>query len=157
MPLRAALPAKRQSPPEARGRGEITGRDTHLHPDRLGGVCVEWAREGRQTEEAEADRRGRRVSEQDGEGLRGRDRQTASQTGSGEAEKDGRGQRKTLDQGEEQKPSEGSEMLRNGGRGLDTEGGAGTRREGAGHRGSGRDTEGGAGTRRKGPGHGGRG
>ena len=48
-------------------------------------------------------------------------------------------------------------MLRNGGRGLDTEGGAGTRREGAGHRGSGRDTEGGAGTRREGPGHGGRG
>lgn len=106
--------AKGRVSPGGKGEGgEITGRDTHLHPDRLGGCVWEWA-EGRQTEEAEADRRGgESVSKMErGPEERQTDSESDGEQGSRERWK---GQRKALDQGEE-KPSEGREMLRNGGR-----------------------------------------
>lgn len=74
--------AREKAVSRRQGGEERSREETHTSTQTdLRGVCVEWAREGRQTDEAEADRWGRRVSEQDGEGPRGRDRQTASQTG----------------------------------------------------------------------------
>lgn len=72
---------ERQSPLKANeGKGETTERDTTYTQTDMG-ECVQWACEGRQTEEAEEDRWGRQVRQRGWKGIdrqtgRGRGRQT---------------------------------------------------------------------------------
>lgn len=73
------MPGERQSPPKAnKGGKEGSQKETRTYTQTDTGECVEWACEGRQTEEAE-DRWGRQVSERGREGQKGIDRQTDGQ------------------------------------------------------------------------------
>ena len=56
---------KAESPEGKPGGKERSQKETytHTHTQTDMGVCVEWASEGRQTEEAEGDRWGRQVGE----------------------------------------------------------------------------------------------
>ena len=74
---------KAESPEGKQGGKEGSRKEKRTYTQTDMGECVEWACEGRQTEEAEEDRRGRQVSERGREGQKGIDRQTDRQTGRG--------------------------------------------------------------------------